>query len=124
MVLPLALRRGYGLLLLYGLGMSAGMGFFGMPLFAVQVGLLEAQPRFRHRRADVMSLREIPLALGRAGACDWVLWAVDGPRSPALGALLVAVALGPLASYLVLRPYLQAGGSGPSCAEGPAPAEA
>jgi YQGE family putative transporter len=106
LVFPLALHRAYGLVLLYGLGTAIAMSAFNVPLFATQISIMESEPRFRHRRADAMFIREWPLALGRCIACGTILFFVQDMRSFALGALLSFLALCPLMNYATLRPWL------------------
>lgn len=105
--LPLAVDRGYGLVLLYGLGMAVAMSVFNVPLFATQIAIVESSPRFRHRRADAMFLREVPLWLGRAVASGAILWGVKALQSQALSLLLVAMALVPLSNYLLMRRWIR-----------------
>lgn len=106
LVLPLAADRGYALVLLYGLGTAVAMSTFNVPTFATQISIMESEPRFRHRRADAMFIRELPLALGRCAGCAAVLWRVQDLRSGALSALLVLLAFTPLLNYAVLRSHL------------------
>jgi MFS transporter, YQGE family, putative transporter len=107
LTLPLAFDRSYSLVLLYGLGMAVAMSVFNVPLFAAQIRIIESNPRFLHRRADAMLLREIPLNLGRALACGVVLWGVTDLRSGALTLLLAGLAFAPLVNYATVRPWLR-----------------
>lgn len=104
--LPLAVDRSYVLVLLYGLGMAVAMSVFNVPLFAAQIAIVESSRRFKHRRADALFLREVPLGLGRALACGAVLWGVQGLESLALTVLLLAMALLPLANYALMKNWL------------------
>lgn len=106
LTLPLAFTRGYALVLLYGLGTAVAMSTFNVPTFATQISIMESQASFRHRRADAMFIRELPLALGRCLGCAAVLWRVQDLRSGALSALLAVLAFTPLLNYGVLRPWL------------------
>lgn len=118
--LPLVVDRSYGFLIFYGLGSALAMSVFNVPLFASQIRIVESNPRFKHRRADAMLIREVPLNIGRALACAVVLWGVTDLRSPALGLLFGVLAFFPLANYLLMRPYLKASSSltpSPSLAE-------
>jgi YQGE family putative transporter len=108
LILPLAFSRAYGLVLLYGLGMAVASSGFNVPLFAAHIRIVEADPRFRHRRADAMFMREVPLNFGRVLACGIVLWGVKDLRSGALTGLLLLLAAVPLLNYRVLRPWLGA----------------
>ncbi len=107
--LPMALTRSYGILVIYGLGSAMAMSVFNIPLFAAQIRIVESNPRFKHRRADAMLLREIPLNVGRALACAVVLWGVTDLSSPALGPLFGVLAFIPFINYFIMRRYL--GGS-------------
>jgi hypothetical protein len=78
-----------------------------VPLFATQIAIVESSPRFRHRRADAMFLREVPLWLGRAVASGAILWGVKALQSQALSLLLVAMALVPLSNYLLMRRWIR-----------------
>lgn len=104
--LPLALGRSYALVLLYGLGMSVAMSVFNVPLFAAQIAIVESSPRFKHRRADAMFLREVPLWLGRAVASGAIVWGVVQLHSTVLTGLLLAMALVPLGNYALMRRWL------------------
>jgi hypothetical protein len=106
--LPLALERGYGVTLLYGFGMAVAMSVFNVPLFAAHIRIIESNPRFAHRRADAMLLREAPLNLGRALAACVVLWGVEGLESRLLSLLLLAMAFAPLLNFALMRRHLKA----------------
>lgn len=113
LILPLVFSRHYSLVLLYGLGMAVAASAFNVPLFAAHIRVVEADPRFCHRRADALFLREIPLNVGRVLACAIVLWGVKDLHSRALSLLLVLLALTPLLNYAVLRPWLDGRGALP-----------
>lgn len=121
LILPLVFDRGYWLVLLYGLGMAVSMSAFNVPLFAAQIRIVEAHPRFSHRRADAMFMREVPLNLGRMLVCGLILWGVQDLHSQALTWLLLALAAIPPLNYLVLRPWLgpRPVGLGPRLQGGP-----
>jgi predicted MFS family arabinose efflux permease len=106
--LPLAAHRSLNLILLYGLGMATAMSVFNVPLFAAHIRIIESDPLFGHHRADAMTLRELAIAAGRAGACAVVLWGVKDISSGGLTGLLVGVAFTPLLNYLVMHRYLDA----------------
>lgn len=108
LTLPLVFVRSWDLVLVYGLGMAVVQSLFNVPVFAAQISIIESSPRFLHRRADAMLLREIPLNVGRCCACAVVLWGVSDSRSPAMTALLFVLAVAPLTSYALLRQRLKA----------------
>lgn len=104
--LPLALHRSFALILCYGVAMALHMGLFNVTAFAAHISLIEAHPRFRHRRADAMALREIGIAAGRCLASGAIVWGVVDVASMGLTWLIVGVALTPFLNYLVMRPHL------------------
>jgi hypothetical protein len=106
LTVPLAAWRGYQWVMVYGLGMAVAASLFNVPLFAAHIRIVEAHPRFRHRRADAMFLREIPLNTGRVLASSVVLWGVTELSSPALTVLLLVLAVTPLLNYALMKNYL------------------
>ncbi len=104
--LPLALNRGFLMILLYGAGMAVTLCFYNVPLFSTHLRIIDDAPRFKARRADALTFREIFIDGGRVLGYAFVMLAVTNIDSASLSWFFVAIAVLPLINTWLMRRFV------------------
>jgi YQGE family putative transporter len=108
-ILVLALRVDYTTLLIYGCITALMQPFFDIPYSSVQFMVFGTSKRLERRRADSLTLREVPMAIGRILGNGFLFFFVSAANTPALKAFMVVVGLVPLVVYLIIKPLFAVG---------------
>jgi YQGE family putative transporter len=104
--LPLVFDRSFLMILLYGAGMAISLSFYSVPLFSTHLRIIDKSPRFRARRADVLTMREIMIDGGRIVGNLFILLAVHNIDSSGLSWFFVAIAVLPLLNAWLMRDFV------------------
>jgi YQGE family putative transporter len=112
-ILVLAFRVDYTTLIIYGCVTALMQPFFDIPYSSVQFMVFGTSKRLARRSADSLTLREVPMAIGRIVGNAFLFFFVTSANTPALKAFMVAVGLVPLVVYVIIKPLFDVGGAAP-----------